>query len=80
MELERIDLCLVARRLSCFSTIPRRGYSHALLTVFAYCKKHNMPKVVFDHWKKDWSKTDWVSHNWKPFYPDINVRGEVHPP
>ena len=77
MELGRIDLCLVAGRLSFFSTIQRGGHAHSLLTVFTYCKKHGMPKVVFDHWKKHWSKTGWVSHNWKPFYLDINVRGEI---
>ena len=41
VELGRIDLCYVAGRIACFSAAPRRGYLHALLIIFAYCKKHD---------------------------------------
>ena len=78
VELGRVDLSFVAGRMACFSAAPRKGHLHALLLVFGYCKKHDKSKIVFDHWKKDWSKVDWVEYDWRSFYED--VRGKSLPP
>ena len=55
VELGRIDLCKVAGTLARFSAMPREGHLTAVLRTFAYCKKHISSRIVFDHFKKDFS-------------------------
>ena len=66
-----MDLSYAAGRMACFSAAPRRGHLHALLLIFAYCKKHDKSKLVFDHHKKNWDSVNWVEYDWKCFYEGI---------
>lgn len=50
---------------------------YLVLRILAYCKKHIESKIVFDAGVKDFSDIQWIEHDWKIFYPDIN--GEVLP-
>ena len=77
VELGRVDLSYVAGRMSGFSAAPREGHLHTLLRIFAYCKKHDKSKLVFDYWKKDWNNVNWVEYDWKCFYD--NIKGETLP-
>jgi hypothetical protein len=60
-----------------FSAAPREGHMWIVLRMFAYCKKHNESKVVFDTLRRNFEKTTWTSHGWEQFYPDI--QGETIP-
>jgi hypothetical protein len=60
-----------------FSAAPREGHMYVVLRVFAYCKKHNESKVMFDPVAKYFSRIRWSSHDWSQFYPDL--RGKVLP-
>jgi hypothetical protein len=77
IELGRFDLAHSAGVMARFSAAPRTGHLENVLHIFAYCKKHLEPKLVFDPARRDFSNIKWVSHDWKQFYPDI--QGEVMP-
>jgi hypothetical protein len=78
VELGRVDIAHVAGAMARFSAAPRQGHLWIVLRIFAYCKKHDESKIVFDPLVKDFDKVDWTSQHWSQFYPDIN--GEVLPP
>ena len=78
VEIGQIDLTCEISMLASYCTMPREGHLTAVLRTFAYCKKHISSRIVFDHFKKDFSGFEWESYEWKDFYPD--VRGEVLPP
>jgi hypothetical protein len=54
-----------------FSAAPNQGHLWIVRRIFAYCKKHDESKVVFDPQEKDFDHVDWTSHDWSQFYPDI---------
>jgi hypothetical protein len=68
----------VAGAMARFSAAPRQGHLWIVLRIFAYCKKHDESKILFDPEEKDFDEVDWTSQDWSQFYPDI--RGEVMPP
>ena len=70
VEIGRIDLAYTASTLAKFMASPREGHLVALLTVFAYIKKHMTSKIVVDCEKRDWSDIEWSSGDWSEFYPD----------
>lgn len=78
VELGRIDICHTAGVLASYMSCPRKGHMLAVLRVFAYLKKHNSSKLVFDACHRDYDDIEWTSHDWKRFYPDIH--GELLPP
>lgn len=71
VELGRIDLAKVSGTMARFSALPRENHMITLLNIFSYCKKHLSPRIFFDHYKKDFDHIEWVSREWKDFYPDI---------
>ena len=77
VELGRVDLAHSAGVMARFSAAPREGHMVDVMRIFAYCKKHPDSKLVFDPLVKDFDDVEWVQHDWKQFYPDIN--GEVLP-
>ena len=78
MELGRIDLAHSAGVMARFSAAPREGHLFTLIRIFAYCKKHNESRIVFDPRCPDLDDLEWPNYDWKEFYPD--VRNEVKPP
>jgi hypothetical protein len=60
-----------------FSAAPRNGHLWIVLRIFAYCKKHNESKIVFDPIINNMEHIDWTSQDWAQFYPDI--KGELIP-
>ncbi len=60
-----------------FAAAPREGHMTEVLRIFAYTKKHIESKLVFDPMARNFDETEWTSHDWKIFYPDI--KGEVIP-
>jgi hypothetical protein len=77
VELGRVDLAHVAGLMARFSAAPPEGHMCVGLRVFAYCKKHNESKVMFNPAPKDFRRIRWTYHDRSQFYPD--VRGEVLP-
>ena len=53
VELGCIALEKSAGTMARFSVMPRGTHMAMVLKIFAYCKKHITPKIVFDHYKKD---------------------------
>lgn len=78
VELGRIDLAHAAGVMARFSACPREGHLAVVLKMFAYCKKHNQSKIVFDPRYADMDGMEWANYDWKEFYPD--VRHEILPP
>jgi Reverse transcriptase (RNA-dependent DNA polymerase) len=77
VELGRIDLAHSAGVMARFAAAPRQGHLYQVLHIFAYCKKHLESKVVFDQKANDFSHIEWVNHDWKQFYPELD--GEALP-
>jgi hypothetical protein len=77
VELRQVDLAHVAGAMVKFSAAPRKGHLWIVLRIFAYCKKHNESKILFDPVINDMEHVDWTSQDWAQFYPDI--KGEVTP-
>jgi hypothetical protein len=78
VELGRVDISHSAGMMARFSACPREGHLFTVLHIFGYCKKHLESRIVFDPLEKLHDGVEWVTHDWKQFYPDIT--GEVMPP
>jgi hypothetical protein len=77
VELGRIDLAHAAGVMARFSAAPRHGHMVEVLRILAYCKKHIQSKLVFDPLERNFDNVEWMEHDWKIFYPDID--GEILP-
>ena len=77
VELGRVDLAHAAGVMARFSAAPRQGHMVDIIRIFCYCKKHLDSKIVFDATLKEFDDIEWVQHDWRQFYPDIN--GELMP-
>ena len=78
VELGRVDIAHSAGVMARFSAAPRQGHLYYVLRILAYCKKHIVSKIVFDPQAKDFDDINWVSSDWKQYYPDVD--GEILPP
>jgi hypothetical protein len=58
VNLGRVDLAHVAGAMARFSAAPRQGHLWIVLRIFAYCKKHDESKIVFDQEVKDFDNVD----------------------
>jgi hypothetical protein len=56
VELGRIDIHLEVAQLSSHLALPREGHLEQAFHIFAYLKKHDKSKVVFDDSMIDWNK------------------------
>ena len=74
VELGRIDINTEVSMLAAFSIAPRQGHLAAVLHLYAYLKKHNRSKLVFD--------SSYVDHDphpvydWADFY---EIKEEIKP-
>lgn len=64
----RINLAFQAAMMAQYQAIPREGHIMALEQFFAYLKKHNRSKLVFDPMQPDLSDKDFVDPDWSEFY------------
>jgi hypothetical protein len=68
VELGRIDIHAAVSMLSQYLAQPRQGHLDQVFRIFAYLKKHNRSKIVFDDdyigWKDKFAVVDWSD-----FYP-----------
>lgn len=73
VELGRIDICCEVAYMSQYSAMPRTGHLEALYSIFAYLKKHEMGRVVFDPKRIDTNEEQFAppDTSWKDFYGDV---------
>ena len=69
VELGRIDLTFGVSLMSRFSGAPREDQMQKLLWMFTYVKRHLESKLVFDPFSRDWSRYQFLKHDWSEFYP-----------
>ena len=70
-ELGRLDIVLPVALLSRYLSSPRLGHLEQSLHIFAYLKKYNRSKMVFDETMPDFSDTsNFAVNDWTEVYPD----------
>jgi hypothetical protein len=67
VELGRIDIFVQVAQLSSFLAQPRKGHLDQVFHIFAWMKKHNRSKMVFDDGFIDW-KNKFLPIDWSDFY------------
>jgi hypothetical protein len=68
-ELGRVDILTPVALLSRFLAAPREGHLDAAFHVFAYLKKYNHRKLVFDDTKPQYDESRFVRPDWSKNYP-----------
>ena len=69
-ELGRIDILVAVSMLSRYSAAPREGHLHQVIHVFAYLKKYERSRLVFDDNRPDLKDAKFVNVDWKETYPE----------
>ena len=69
VELGQIDIHVEVSLLSHYLAMPRKGHLEHVCHIFAYLKKYNRSKIVFDDMACDW-KQKFIAQDWRDFYPD----------
>ena len=70
-ELGRLDIVLPVALLSRYLASPRWGHLEQALHIFAYLKKYNRSKMVFDESMPDFEDTsEFANADWLEMYPD----------
>jgi hypothetical protein len=72
IELGRIDIYTEVSMLSSHLCAPREGHLEAVYSIFAYLKKHDRSKVVFDDSCVDQDERLFPKYDWVDFYGDIS--------
>jgi len=55
VELGRVDICTEVSMMAAHCAMPRKGHLDAVWHVFAYLKRHDKSKMVFDSWSPTFS-------------------------
>ena len=76
-ELGRIDILIDVSLLSSFLAAPREGHLNQLFHIFAYLKKYNRSKLVFDDTDPNVTEDRFAICDWTDHYPDAQ---EAIPP
>ena len=76
-ELGRIDILVDVAMMSRFLAAPREGHLEQVLHIFAYLKKNNRSKIVFDDSLPEFDESRFERCDWEEFYPGAR---EVIPP
>jgi hypothetical protein len=75
VELGRFDIATEVSMLAAHTALPRQGHLAAVLHLYAYLKKHEKSKMVFDPTKMD--HPEHPSYDWSSFYGEVT---EQHAP
>ncbi len=70
VELGRIDILLEVSLLSRFLAAPREGHLEQCYHIFAYLKKHDRSKIVFDDTLPNFDAERFTECDWAEYYPD----------
>ena len=76
-ELGRIDILVDVSMMSRFLAAPREGHLEQVLHIFAYLKKYDRSKLVFDDEAPVFEDSRFAKCDWDEFYPGAE---EVTPP
>jgi hypothetical protein len=73
VELGRVDICTEVSMMAAHCAMPRKGHLDAVWHMFAYLKKHDKSKMVFDSRSPTFSvKTNELPRpDWSDFYKDV---------
>jgi hypothetical protein len=77
VELGRVDIMVPVALLSRFLALPREGHLEQVLHIFAYMKRYDRSKLVFDDTTPVFDQKRFAKVDWSGFYPDA---AEVVPP
>ena len=77
VKLGRVDMIVEVSMLASHMAMPREGHLFAAYHVFAYIKKHHNSRLVFDPSYPDIDKSNFMEHDWKEFYGNVQ---EAVPP
>jgi hypothetical protein len=70
VKLGCIDLVHTCATMAKFMAALREGHMAYLLCTFAYLKKYQDTKIIFDPEEVNWNNIDWVRCDWSEFYLD----------
>jgi hypothetical protein len=73
-EIGRIDICTEVSMMSSHSAMPREGHLEVLLHIFSYLKSHSNSRLIFDPLEPKVNKDDFVTCDWRDFYPGAEER------
>ena len=70
IELGRVDIIVEVGLLARFQANPRVGHLEQMFHVFAYLKKYNRSRLVFDWTEPELDESVFKQCDWKDYYPD----------
>jgi len=70
IELGCVDIIVEVGLLACFQACPCEGHLEQLFHVFAYLKKYDQSRLVFDWTEPVLDETKFMERDWKEHYPD----------
>jgi hypothetical protein len=71
VELGRFDIHVEIAKLSSFNCMPRKGHLEAVYNIFAYMRKHENSKIVFDSRRPQYDDSRFIAADWKDLYGDV---------
>ena len=80
IELGRVDIHVNVALLSQYLANPRAGHMDQVLRIFAYLKKHDRSKLVFDDTPVAWDESCFNPAEWEDFYPGAKENLPPDPP
>jgi len=69
VELGRIDICTEVSIMAAFAASPRKGHLEAVYHIFAYLKRHDRSRLVFDASRPN--NVEQSLPDWTDFYKDV---------
>jgi len=70
IELSHVDIIVEVGLLACFQACPHEGHLEQSFHVFAYLKKYDNSRLVFDWTEPVLDETKFMEFDWKEHYPD----------
>ncbi len=71
VKLGHIDIITEVSLLSAHNVMPCEGHLEAVYHIFAYLRKHECLRIVFDEAMIDVDERSFVKADWKDFYGDM---------
>ena len=72
VELGRVDICTEVSMMAAHCAMPRKGHLEAVWHMFAYLKRHDRSRMVFDARYPKWDANDALPRpDWTEFYKDV---------
>jgi hypothetical protein len=70
-ELGHVDIIMEVSLLSAHNVMQHEGHLEAVYHIFAYLRKHECSRIIFDEAIIDVDEQSFVKADWKDFYGDV---------